>query len=550
MSRFLNIGLGADSTQLQKDMAEAASVVQSGSNKMADAAVAGGAKMEQAQAKTAKASQTLAQQYRQADKDAQRLAESQGMQSEAFRLASQRAGELKDQLMEVRGVSTAFASDTPVLSSAIPVMQGLAGAYSAAQGAAALFGAENEMVQQTMMKVQAAMALTQGLQAVGTLRDSWMVFSNVMQAKVLPAIMTVNGALTMGAAAVAIAAYMVLSQAVENYNSKLEREIALEKEAIEQKKLNAEATNKAASNYLRSEDLRVKAMKDGLAKDLAAINVKLMAEKQKEKEIFEASNKTYIDKARLEENLKNIEKNYQNERLKATQDFEDKKRKAADDAAKEDAKRAAARMQTFRSTDPSSPVQQKLNPANYKPVLIAQENFQNQSRASAQAWANDMANFNLQATQAIESGLEQTIGTMAATLGQALTEGGNFAEAGAAVLLNAVGSMAVQLGQLAIATGITMSAIKKAFTNPFTAIAAGVALVAVGSYVSAQAKAITAGGSGGGGNMPGMGGGDGPEFQRYQFEPTNSVLNVGGVVRGGDMVIAINNTERNNRRTR
>jgi hypothetical protein len=289
-------------------------------------------------------------------------------------------------------------------------------------------------------------------------------------------------------------------------------------------------------------------MSDGLAKDLAGINLKLMAEKQKEKEIFEASNKTYIDRARLEENLKNIEKIYQNERLKASQDFEDRKRKIAQDAAKNLTVRPTQSVGELGV--PGTGAMPKMNPADYKPAMVAQENFQNQSLASAQAWANNMANFNLQATQAIESGLEQTIGTMAATLGQALAEGGNFAEAGAAVLLNAVGSMAVQLGQLAIATGITMSAIKKAFTNPFTAIAAGVALIAVGSYVSAQAKSITAGGSGGGGSMPGMGGGDGPQFQRYQFEPTNSVLNVGGVVRGGDMLIAINNTERNNRRTR
>lgn len=546
MAKWLNIGIGADNEQLKKDMQSAAAVVGDGSTKMAGGAVAGGAKMEQAQAKTAATLRTLQQQFRQADKDAQLLAQTQGMGSAAFIEAARTAGDYRDQLMDVREVSAAFASGTPVLQSTLGMVKGLAGGFATAQSAAALFGAESQDLQETLMKVQAAMALMQGLQSLEALSSAYVAFSAVLKTQVLPALLTVNGALMAAGIGVAIAAYIAINQAVTNYNSSIEREIALEKTAIENKKELAAAVNTATDNILRSRDLEVRAMQDGIEKSKQELEQKKLNEIAKEKAIFASSNRTYIDQNRLNQNIKNIEQFYYNERVKLLQDFEDKRRKAAEGAANAPARKP----QTFNQIPQMAQSSPALNPIDYKPALIAQENFQNQSRASAVAWANDMATFNLQATAAIEQGLENTISSMASALGQSLAEGGSFAEAGAAVLLNAVGSMAVQLGQLAIGTGIAMTAIKKAFTNPFTAIAAGVALVAIGSFVSSQARAITSGGGGGGGSIPGMSEGGAPQFQDYNFNPSGSVLNVGGIVRGGDMVIAINNTERNNRRTR
>lgn len=67
-------------------------------------------------------------------------------------------------------------------------------------------------------------------------------------------------------------------------------------------------------------------------------------------------------------------------------------------------------------------------------------------------------------------------------------------------LLGAVGNMATQLGQLAIATGIAVAGIKKALMtlNPAVAIAGGIALVALGKLVSNKAASIANSGSGGG----------------------------------------------------
>ena len=86
--------------------------------------------------------------------------------TDRFRELQAQAGGLADQIGDTQAQIKAMASDTRTLDTLLGVGQGLAGAFAVAQGAAALFGEENEDLQKAMMKVQASLALLNGVQAV------------------------------------------------------------------------------------------------------------------------------------------------------------------------------------------------------------------------------------------------------------------------------------------------------------------------------------------------------------------------------------------------
>lgn len=83
-----------------------------------------------------------------------------------FKELSKEAGTLKDAIGDVSARVNVLASDKQKLDAMISTANGIAGAFSVAQGAVALFGDENEDLQKALLKVQGTMAILNGLQAV------------------------------------------------------------------------------------------------------------------------------------------------------------------------------------------------------------------------------------------------------------------------------------------------------------------------------------------------------------------------------------------------
>ena len=83
-----------------------------------------------------------------------------------FTEIAQYAGQVKDAISDSQAAISKYSSDTATLDAIASGFQGISGGISIATGAMNLFGAENENVQQAILKVQSAMALLNGVQAI------------------------------------------------------------------------------------------------------------------------------------------------------------------------------------------------------------------------------------------------------------------------------------------------------------------------------------------------------------------------------------------------
>lgn len=78
----------------------------------------------------------------------------------------QRAGQLKDAIADANAEIKNAGSDTRGLDNLLGTAQAVAGGFAIVQGSAALFGDESEELQKTLLKVNAAMSVLQGLQSI------------------------------------------------------------------------------------------------------------------------------------------------------------------------------------------------------------------------------------------------------------------------------------------------------------------------------------------------------------------------------------------------
>lgn len=115
---------------------------------------------------------SLRTQFREAQQEVAELSNKFGATSKEAVEAAKRASELKDQIGDAKALTDAFNPDAK-FKSLTSSLSGVAGGFSAVQGAMGLIGAESESVEKTLLKVQSAMALSTGLQQLGESADAF-----------------------------------------------------------------------------------------------------------------------------------------------------------------------------------------------------------------------------------------------------------------------------------------------------------------------------------------------------------------------------------------
>ena len=115
---------------------------------------------------------SLRSQLREAQADVAALSEKFGVTSKEATEAAKRAAQLKDQIGDAKALTDAFNPDAK-FKALTSSLAGVAGGFAALQGGMSLFGEQSKEVEQTLLKVQSAMALSQGLQQIGESIDSF-----------------------------------------------------------------------------------------------------------------------------------------------------------------------------------------------------------------------------------------------------------------------------------------------------------------------------------------------------------------------------------------
>jgi hypothetical protein len=115
---------------------------------------------------------SLKQQLRDAQKEVTELSAKFGATSQQAVEAAKKAAELKDAIGDAKSLTDAFNPDAK-FRAFTSTLAGVAGGFAAVQGALGLVGVESDKVEKTLLKVQSAMAVSQGLQTIGESIDSF-----------------------------------------------------------------------------------------------------------------------------------------------------------------------------------------------------------------------------------------------------------------------------------------------------------------------------------------------------------------------------------------
>ena len=211
---------------------------------------------------------SLKAQLKEANMEVQKLVQQFGETSPQVAKAAQRAAELKDQIDDANDAVSAFtgAGKFQAIGKAI---QGVAGGFAVVQGAMGLVGAESKDLEKTMLKVQSALALTQGLSA---LEDVGRAFGTLKSGAV-NAFKGIQAAIGSSGVGLLLIGIGVAAAALINYFNELSDAEKKNKKAVED-------SNKALEDQLAlMEDLNRRRAND---LKIAEANAKLVGKSEEE----------------------------------------------------------------------------------------------------------------------------------------------------------------------------------------------------------------------------------------------------------------------------
>jgi hypothetical protein len=570
-SNILALGVGLNLDPLNQDIANAAKTAKEGMAVVGQSVVDGGAKASGATEKLGDKVQSMRQQLRLATQDAQQMAEKFGVMSTQAIASASRAGELKDKIGDINTVISAFAADSKFTVVA-GALQQAAGAASIVTGAMGLLGTESKATQEMLLKVQSALALTQGLAQIKEMGASFTALQAVIVGKVIPSILAINTATMLGIGGL-IVAIGAITLAVYKYNEALDEEAKLNERVNDAQIANIANKKKLYNIIDETAILQNDAQGKTLASELFANETsykeakKALDKKNKDVEGYGANRGKILYQLQLQENALEDKFKRQAEEIRAAyakKELDATTLKNKQLTAEQEAQAKAALAAANKNFKDLADLNKKLSTQDLRQAFAGPKDITGQkdanglnapkfieitykikSKIDTQELEASIKQSIKNVENAINTAMEQmavrTISILSQAIGSAV--GGMkdpFHNLGW-ILLQSIGTIMVQLGEAVLAIGIGMLGLDMALKslNPFVAIAAGALLIAGGAALNAVASNGIGGGTapapapaggGGGGNNSNM-----SPNSNYIGGQNSGNLVIEGYVRGNDI---------------
>ena len=189
---------------------------------------------------------SLKSQLREAQAEVSAMAEKFGATSVEAINAAKAAARLKDTIGDAKQLTDAFNPDAK-FKALTASMSGALNGFQAVEGAMGLFGAEGKAVQETLLKVQSAMALAQGVDGLLEARDAFKTFgaTAINAFKSIAAAVAANPlGLLLTVITLAAGAFVYLQSTAETAAERMSKGFNGVANAIHQSTLNLERQNK------------------------------------------------------------------------------------------------------------------------------------------------------------------------------------------------------------------------------------------------------------------------------------------------------------------
>jgi hypothetical protein len=300
---------------------------------------------EEKVAKVATDFNSLTEAVKQTEAEAKKLAGTYGINDERTQTAIKTAGNYKKQMNDLQ---KAIGDNANGVGNLTKATQGVVAGMQIAVGVTGLFGSESKELEKTLMQVQSAMSLSQGLKDFKEFLPAITSMAGAIKTQLITAFTTLKGAIMATGIGALVISIALAIEAIGEYNDALDETIDKELELAKTRETEGvQSIERETRAYQSATEIRLLlAQKQGKsAEEIAAIEIQAAKDRRTElRLIYADDNKTQAERAKALEEYNKISDTITKLELNRDINANNKKKELSAQAAA-DAEKAAAEAQ-------------------------------------------------------------------------------------------------------------------------------------------------------------------------------------------------------------